>query len=284
MPVKIIKDVSEASLDVVLVPGLKIADKPEWTSAKSALFWPERLLPQKAPKARILAFEYDDDLTVDAFWNERNGFHSTSDELVDDLTEARSGDKAKRPIVFVAHCLGGVVLQSALLRANKNESNKKLVEKVASILLLGTPQYTPDNLQTAKKFFQLVGKEIPSDSNLKTLSAHILKVSQEFAQLREANSINVETFYENAPVEIHGKKLYIVDVSEAKLPGDSPDPKVLKGNHHEIARFEDENKDFRTVSRSIARVIENLPKQDAKGGWHEHLFCRKQFWLPDWTE
>lgn len=76
------------------MPGLTIAGKPDWTSANS-VFWPEKLLPQKVPKARILAFDYDEDLTINTFWNKREKISSKANDLIGQLIEARSGDKVR---------------------------------------------------------------------------------------------------------------------------------------------------------------------------------------------
>lgn len=114
MPIKIIAEPGDASIEyameadltiwlgilisqlysIVLVPGLTVEGKPEWTSEKEAVFWPQILLPQKVPKARILAFEYDGPLTIDTFWNKRVGDLSRkADYLIEELIGKRPGEK-----------------------------------------------------------------------------------------------------------------------------------------------------------------------------------------------
>ena len=133
-------------------------------------------------------------------------------------------------------------------------------------MLLGTPHYNSQNLHQAKPYFQLTRSEFPAGSDLESLSTHVLKVPQEFAELREANSIKVEAFYGDSPVYINDEEVYIVDAAEAKQPGEAPDAKSLEGNHHEIARFDGDNKDFKTVLRAITKAIDDIPKPKARGG------------------
>jgi hypothetical protein len=67
-----------------------------WTSFESAVFWPRSLLASKIPKARILAFEYDEPPTVDIFWNNENLISGNSNDLVQELMSERCDEKASR--------------------------------------------------------------------------------------------------------------------------------------------------------------------------------------------
>jgi hypothetical protein len=132
-------------------------------------------------------------------------------------------------------------------------------------LLLGTPHYDLDTISEANKYFQLAKRKIPSVSDLNALSRHILEIPQAFAELKQTNSINIETFYEGSFVDINGQSVKIVEEFVARFPGDSPDPTRLNGNHHEMSRFDSENRDFKTVSRILAQLAEDLAKPPAKG-------------------
>jgi hypothetical protein len=65
-----------------------------WTSVESAVFWPRSLLASKVPRARILAFEYDEPPTVDAFWNKENLVSGNSNDLIYELMNERHAEKA----------------------------------------------------------------------------------------------------------------------------------------------------------------------------------------------
>ena len=79
---------------------------------KDTTLWPKELLPKKIPRARILTFGYDAD--VYHFWSKPasdNTIKNHGDNLTASLVGLRHGkeETATRPIIFVAHSLGGLV-------------------------------------------------------------------------------------------------------------------------------------------------------------------------------
>jgi hypothetical protein len=267
MSVNCVKDVEEAALDIILVPGLKV-DQENWTSAENSAFWPEKLLAPLIPRARILTFEYDGEPTIDDFWSKKDMVGSIAYDLVCELKEHRQDKLGERPIIWVAHCLGGLVVEKALTTAMEDEADKEVtVNTTAGILLLGTPHYQPGTLSEAKKYFQLAQKDIPSDADLEALSKHLLRIPGEFVTVRQANTdLKFATFYGGSAVDINGQAIDIVEESVARFPGDSSAPKMLKGNHHQISRFESENeKDFKTVFRVLKDWVGKLPEPQEQG-------------------
>jgi hypothetical protein len=94
---------------MVLVHGWR-GDKAPWTSAETSVFWPEKLLAAKVPEARILSYEYD--VELESFWNEEDLITELSTDLIDGLMEERPEKAEKRAVLFVAHCLGGLVCEN----------------------------------------------------------------------------------------------------------------------------------------------------------------------------
>lgn len=94
----------------MFVHGLRGDRKETWT--KGTTLWPEKLLPEKVPQARILTFGYDADIYH--FWlkpTSDNSIKNHADNLTAGLVGLRHGKEqtATRPIIFVAHSLGGLV-------------------------------------------------------------------------------------------------------------------------------------------------------------------------------
>lgn len=77
----------------MFVPGLKV-EQEDWRSAETAVFWPKHLLASRVPLARILAFEYNEAATVDAFWDEKNVISEKSDDLINILMKERHSEIA----------------------------------------------------------------------------------------------------------------------------------------------------------------------------------------------
>lgn len=79
-------------------------------STKYWTFWPRDLLPQHCPEAQILVFGYDTIVAKHHFAGaaNRNSIFAHSMALANDLARFR---QRGRPILFIAHSLGGIVVK-----------------------------------------------------------------------------------------------------------------------------------------------------------------------------
>ncbi|KAJ5508547.1 hypothetical protein N7527_010690 [Penicillium freii] len=262
MSIRAVREPANAKVDIVFVHGLH-GDQAPWTS-EADVFWPEKLLPGKISDARILSFEYE--AAIGPFFDEDDEITDISTDLINELMDHRTEkeklvDEAKqeeRPIIFVAHCLGGVVLENALVRAAEHPRKRELIGCIHGILLLGTPHFQPGSLAAATKYLQVAQAEIPSESDLKDRLNRLSGIPQRFAELKQAGAeFEVEGFYA-------GKDVKIVDEALARGP-DAPPPERLARNQLRLSQYDGEDdKDFKKVIRVLTQWASKivLPEED----------------------
>jgi pimeloyl-ACP methyl ester carboxylesterase len=97
-------------VSIIFVHGLSGGNDTTWKCG--TISWPE-MLAQEFTHARLLAFEYDPSI-----WTLPTGMRamqSASEQLLAQLPLYRRGDVAEhRPIIFIAHSLGGCLVKAVL--------------------------------------------------------------------------------------------------------------------------------------------------------------------------
>jgi len=137
-PFELLHNSTDAVVDIVFVHGLG-GYKETWTSNDGKEFWP-KTLSADVPKAHIFTFRYNTNI-VD-FLGAQNEIDKPAGDLVFNLSGLRIKKKTNdRPIVFVAHSLGGLVCAQALLLADNaaEEEEKSISRYTRRIAFFGTP-------------------------------------------------------------------------------------------------------------------------------------------------
>jgi hypothetical protein len=92
--------------------------------------WIRAGIRKEVSQARIMLYrhrELTDDMTID----------QAADDLIEQLTKMRAGLKKARPIFFICHTIGGLVVKSALVKASKREELRPLVYDCHGITFFG---------------------------------------------------------------------------------------------------------------------------------------------------
>ncbi len=130
---------TNASIDIVFVHGLTGNTYTTWLHKDSHVHWPSELLKQDIPDARILGFGYDADVVK--LWNPAsNGRLSNhAENMVGALVRKRERTETEtRRMLFIAHSLGGLIVEKAL-------NHSRQVERcTAGVVFLGVPHGDTD--------------------------------------------------------------------------------------------------------------------------------------------
>lgn len=122
-------------VDIIAIHGLNGDPYKTWTDRETQCLWLRDLLPDDVPGARIFTYGYPSHVLC-----------STSTAGVSDFAgtllahiESRRVANEQRPIIFVAHSLGGIVCKRALIMANANPIYEAIKANTVGILFFGTP-------------------------------------------------------------------------------------------------------------------------------------------------
>ncbi|KFY48867.1 hypothetical protein V495_00958 [Pseudogymnoascus sp. VKM F-4514 (FW-929)] len=133
------------AIDIVALHGLNGDYQRTWTRtlpSGAKVNWLQDLLPTQIPHARILSYGYN---SAVQFSQSAASISAFADSFLEELlTWRRSAAEETRPIIFICHSLGGIVVKEALNRAHECERFQKLRDAVTAIAFFGTPHRGAD--------------------------------------------------------------------------------------------------------------------------------------------
>lgn len=119
--------------------------------------WLKDLLPHAISRARIMTFGYDSEAQTSRSLTHRT-LYSNADNLTSDLCSLRQNTKTvDRPIIFLAHSLGGLVIKSALVRAsiaspNSRKDSGTIKDSTNGIVFFATPHRGSRDVSLGKDY------------------------------------------------------------------------------------------------------------------------------------
>lgn len=253
----------EAIADVVFVHGLTGDRRSTWTDKSSNVFWPKDLLGcDDLPPMRILSYGYDAD--VAHFWamGSQNRIGEHAGNLVNALAQLRDGsDTEERPIIFVAHSLGGLVTEDAILFSKSSAETylQDIFESVSGVCFLGTPHCGSDFARWASVATSLVNTvKTVNKSLVKTLTLNsevLARVQRDFQnehrKMPSDKTFGITCFYEEIPLRGIGE---VVPKHSATLP--QYNAISIHANHMDMVRFSSkEDSGYRAVTGEIRRWL-----------------------------
>ncbi|KFQ63956.1 Protein SERAC1, partial [Pelecanus crispus] len=180
--------------------------------------WPKTWLASDCPALRIISVEYDTHLSdwkakcpVEAH---RKSIAYRSNELLDKLRAAGIGD---RPLVWVSHSMGGLLVKKMLVDASKNPEMDKIVNNTRGIIFYSVPhhgsQLAEYSINARYLLFPSVEvKELSKDSPA------LKELNDDFLSFAKEKKFSVLSFAETLPTHIGSMiKLHVVPLESANL-------------------------------------------------------------------
>ena len=135
-----------------------------------SVFWPKDLLWVVIPDIRIYTWGYDADIASLSSAS-RNTIHQHARNLLSDLVDLRAeSEHNQRPLIFVVHSLGGIIVKAAinLSRSTEGTKEKEIAPATSGVCFLGTPHRGSRSATIGKIAFQIT-KAAGKSPNTKVL-------------------------------------------------------------------------------------------------------------------
>ncbi|KAL0545647.1 hypothetical protein IC582_015537 [Cucumis melo] len=195
-------------VDVVFIHGLRGGPYKSWrisedkSSTKSGLvekidqeagklgtFWPGEWLSSDFPRARMFTLKYKTNLTQ---WSGASlPLQEVSSMLLDKLVTAGIGD---RPVVFVTHSMGGLVVKQMLYKA-KTENIDNLVKNTVGVVFYSCPHFG-SKLADMPWRMGLVFRPAPTIGELRSGSPRLVELNDFLRHLHKKGLLEVLSFCE----------------------------------------------------------------------------------------
>ncbi|KAI0164334.1 hypothetical protein GGR52DRAFT_585622 [Hypoxylon sp. FL1284] len=188
-----------AKVDIIAVPGLAGHAVDSWKSSTNNDIWLRDYLPKDEPNTRVLLYGYDTTLLeIDSRMSiEEMGFF-----FLEILISFRQGNNTnRRPIIFIGHSLGGLLIKEALVYAQKKYNNsayRQLFQACSGLLFFGVPNFglRSEQLETiveGRPALNLI-RDLVVDSDSMP-SSYLKRISNDFSNCCQGQ-YRVVSFYE----------------------------------------------------------------------------------------
>jgi hypothetical protein len=155
---------------------------------RQPVYWPRDLVPAILPRARVLTFGYDTNVRhpLKAQASKSTVYDIAKDLLV--TLEAERRPEPLRPLVFIAHSLGGIVVKEALRRSHSFQTHQhhlhQVFEATEATLFFGTPHSGADPRTLVHHIAEKVGRAVGFSVNEQIVNT-LLPSSERLKELRD---------------------------------------------------------------------------------------------------
>ncbi|KAJ6506700.1 hypothetical protein C8R45DRAFT_970294 [Mycena sanguinolenta] len=251
-------------VDIIAVHGLGSSFPSSWTEKESGVMFLKEFLPKDFPQARILAFVYPSQPFTDPIHVD---LRELGARLLRTLVHDRDGSSIKRhrPIIFIGHSFGGLVIKQALVHAASHNRHvlgrhPEILDATQGILFLGTP-----HLGSKYAILGLVRAWVsrlssPTHTTLlntvREKSWELRRLNESFLSLPVIHNIhdNIVCFFElKGEVGLFGR---VVDEDSACL--DSFLRVSLNVAHRELNKYSKPDGEYDAIRRFIQQIYASI--------------------------
>lgn len=249
-------EAGEGDIDIVAVHGVNGHYLKSFTDSTGCC-WLRQLLPEDFPRCRVFSYDYGADMFPKVAMRTMSDL--SSDFCEDLLSRAGRGEKS-RPLVFIGHNLGGLLIKRLLVIANTTRRLKSIMDNTIGILFFGTPHRGTSkaswDLATGKLLGVFTRGKFRTNKTLlhelEITSAQVQSIQADF--LRLLSPLLIFTFYEELATKSVG---IVVERSSTILSVPNEKAISLHATHRDLCRYSDSaSENYRIVKGALMELCE----------------------------
>ncbi|OKL63894.1 hypothetical protein UA08_01110 [Talaromyces atroroseus] len=270
-------------VDVVAVHGLGGHVEHTWKHPENDMWLrdPKPGGPEWGRNARIMAFGYQ---------TQGSRIFTIAENLLSDLSDNRMRERVeysslrdppssranlykqekRRSIVFIGHCLGGIIIKAALAHAHNHRSQfKNIIESTRAIVFFATPHHGSSRenwLHYIDSLEGVINIERRILDELCTWSQELVTRTAGFSNI--ASRLDITTFYATGVIYGRNRILNflrkVVHEGSARLGLLEERVASLNASHQDICRFRLTDDNYRRVSKRLHNIIRSVKANSLK--------------------
>ncbi|KAM0798676.1 hypothetical protein BDR22DRAFT_891074 [Usnea florida] len=255
------------AVDIIAVQGL--GANPYYTWVKKVtkagdkveeVMWLRDLLPIFVPNARIATFSYLSD-----WYTYKKGIKTTIRELGEQLLTALYHDRSRmkasrRPIVFIGHSMGGLVVKQALVLASNRSDCEDIRSSTTGAVFLGTPHEGTTIAQWASFLAIVKGNDSKLLEQLQPKAEMLYDLSHDFASGYQ--HLKTVCFYEKVGNTYVGGMLDLTIVDQRSAVQAGKAMVYLMTDHSGLNKFFGFNDpNFKLVRDAVVGMVQDSKRE-----------------------
>ncbi|KAH8911299.1 hypothetical protein BR93DRAFT_326599 [Coniochaeta sp. PMI_546] len=261
----------EELVDIVAVHDIHEDSLEAWTDPKSKVNWLRDFLPQDVRVGRVLAYGYDSSASALFASEAGETIQRMAESLVQELRADRQfAGTLRRPIIFLCHGMGGVLVKKSLVYASTRTAPKvaHLWDHYIStfaVIFFGTPHGHADKsawleyeAMSRPARHPLVQTGIRLRSTEKGDPQMPLLVDNDFAPL--VKQFHLFFFWAEVTTRLNNRPVILVDHKSAVPTLDNTESAGIHASHLDMCKFGSRtSSDYRTVIAALATYCQKAP-------------------------
>ncbi|KAF4626223.1 hypothetical protein G7Y89_g11938 [Cudoniella acicularis] len=219
---------------------------------------------------------YDSSIANVTEFSSQNSIFGHAENLLNDIARKRRKPEEKsRPIVFVGHSLGGLVIKEALIRSSEYLNNQQderlgsIYKHTAGVVFLGTPHRGSEQVGLGQVVAKVAACALrqPNDKLLKNLDKEsdvLERQRRSFASINQA--IPLVCLWEEKPTVVG----IIVPEWSACIDGFQVKTGSIPANHMQMCKYENSDSiGYQRTSGHIINLVDAIAEKEASANYRE---------------